>query len=546
MSLQHYFRRDDNVVEEITDHVRLYEYETTMQAEEGSHGSSMVPVDDPNAELTIGGHRLFYSMESSATGSNAVTYVGYTADRDVHRGPYKNDVGRVWDVNLVDINSVLSRRILTASSANRPAETDVARMQWLFGTEEADIIDNVTDLFDATGGVAMDAVDYRGQTVEDVANDCANASGKNYAVINQGTFAGNFYLVYMFADSELFSSPVRLSNYLPDLDDPLTFAISEDTKLNRDPSRVYSGVYLPYDGGTNAAVYEQSVATANTFALKGRDVQMDGRNIKTQAKATARALRYLTELDIEEDRITTSFQVPAAQVNFLWPWMRVQFRATHLPGYEDFVWLRVLKRTVKQDSELTYWVTVELSTGPSAPATVPVEATYEAELVIGSGSFIGEGSDRNQAWASDQPGVTLPTLEVGKEYRLRAEVIETLSIPIECSPGVTRDYDHMEEPKIMLTEPGAVGSINETGGFTWVPGDGALRTEGHFDAVSFFYDGDWDCGDPPYYPGATFVGDWLRFDGPPVQADLSIQGQPISGFYGFYWKVNVRLESRDA
>jgi hypothetical protein len=371
MSLTHFFRGNDNVVVEITDHVRLYEFETTMQAEEGSHGSSMVPVDDPLAELTIGGHRLFFSMETSATGSNQVTYVGYTADREVHRGPYQVDAGRVWDVNLVDVNTVLSRRILTGSSAHRPAETDVARMQWLFGTEEADIIDNVTEFFDATGGVAMDAVDYRGQRVEDVATDCGNASGKNWFVTNVGTFAGNFYLWYGFADSELYTSPIRLSNYLPDLDNALTFAISDDTKLNRDPSRVYSGVYLPYDAGANAAVYVQSATTANTFALKGRDVQMDGRNVKSAAKATARATRYLTDLDTEEDRITTSYQVAAAQVNFLREGMRVQFRAVHLPGYEDFVWLRVLKRTVKQDSELTYWVTVELSAGEGAAPVVP-------------------------------------------------------------------------------------------------------------------------------------------------------------------------------
>jgi hypothetical protein len=377
MSLQHFFRSDSGEVIEITDHVRLYEFETTMQAEEGSHGSSMVPVDDPDAELTIGGHRLFYSMESTATGSNQVAYVGYTADRDVHRGPYQTDVGRVWDVNLVDVNSVLARRILTGSTANRPAETDVARMQWLFGTEEADIIDNITEFFDATGGVAMDAVDYRGQTVEDVANDCANASGKNYFVTNIGTFAGNFYLWYGFADSELYTSPIRLSNYLPDLDDPLTFAISDDTKLNRDPSRVYSGVYLPYDAGANAAVYVQSIATANAFALKGRDVQMDGRNIKTAAKATARATRYLGDLDTEEDRITTSFQIPAAQQGFIREGMRVQFRGTHLPGYSTFQWLRVLKRTLKQDSELTFWVTLELSTGDGeAAAPAPGSSAF--------------------------------------------------------------------------------------------------------------------------------------------------------------------------
>jgi hypothetical protein len=377
MSLTHFYRTDSGDILEITDYVRLYTFETTMQAEEGSHGTSVVTVDDPDGSLTIGGHRLFYSMETAATGSNAVTYVGYTADRDVNRGPYRNGVGRVWDVSLVDVNTVLERRILTGSSANRPAETDVARMQWLFGTEEADIIDNVTDLVDVTGAVAMDAVDYRGQRVEDVANDCANASGKNYFVTNIGTFAGSFFLWYGFASSELYSSPIRLSNALSDVDETWTFAISEDTKLIRDPSRVYSGVYLTYDGGTaNSAVYVQSAATANLFALKGRDVQMDGQNIKSLAKATARATRYLGDLDTEEDRITTSYRVPAAKVNFLREGMRVPFKATHLPGYDDFVWLRVLARTVKQESEEFYWVTVELSSDDPQPVAPTGESGF--------------------------------------------------------------------------------------------------------------------------------------------------------------------------
>ena len=372
MSLTHYFRGDDGVVVEITDNVRLYTFETTMQAEEGSVGTSEVPVDDPSSELTIGGHRLFYSLEDAATGSNTVTYVGYTADRNVTRGPYKTDVGREWRVNLVDVNSVLSRRILTGSTANRPAETDVARIQWLAGTEEADIIDDFS-MVDTTGAVMMDAVDYRGQRPDDVLNDCSQQSGKNYFLTNVGTFAGNFWLFYRQASDETYSSPLRLSNSLADVDDTWTFAISEDTKLNRDPSRVYSGIHLPYDGGT---VYVQSASTANTFALKGRDASMPAENVKSLARATDRANRYLADLDTEEDRITTSFRVPAAKVNFLREGMRVQFRAVHLPGYDSFTWLRCLARTVKQDSEESYWVTVELSASDPAPVVPPAEAAY--------------------------------------------------------------------------------------------------------------------------------------------------------------------------
>jgi hypothetical protein len=375
MSLRHYFRGNDGDIVEISDYVRLPgsedrgPYETTMQAEEGSVGSSTVMVDDEAAALTIGGHRLFYSTESTATGSYVLAYVGYTADRDIHRGPFRVGSSRVWETNLVDVNSVLARRILTGSSANRPAETDVARMQWLFGTEEADIIDDITSLFDATGGVAMDAVDYRGQRIEDVANDCAQASGKNYFITSIGTFAGNFVLWYGFPDSTLYRSPIRLSNDLSDIDEVWTYAIAEDTRLKRDPSRVYSGVYLPFDGGGSAAVYVQDNDTALQFALKGRDVQMDGANIKTLAKANARALRYLGDLDEEEDRITTAVLLPAAKQGFIREGMAVQFKATHLPGYSAFSYMRVLVRTLIQTSEEYYTLKLELAANASEAAS---------------------------------------------------------------------------------------------------------------------------------------------------------------------------------
>lgn len=415
MSLQHFFRGDDNVVVEITDNVRLYTFEATMQAEEGSVGSSTVTVDDPDALLTIGGHRLFFSTESTATGSNVIAYVGYTANREVHRGPFKNGASRVWDVNLVDVNSVLARRILTGSSANRPAETDVARMQWLFGTEEADIIDDATTFLDTSGAVAMDAVDYRGQRVEDVANDCAQASGKNYFITSIGTFAGNFVLWYGFADSTLYRSPLRLSNDLADIDEVLTFAIAEDSTLNRDPSRVYSGVYLPYDGGGNTAVYVQSALTAQRFALKGRDVQMDGANVKTAAKATARATRYLRDLDEEEDRITTAVLLPAAKQGFIREGMAVQFKATHLPGYEAFSYMRVLTRTLSQPSEEQYLLKLELAANAGEAAAAICAGGIYGLTPAGTygplGDFFSDGVVYYLNAGEDFPEVPTPGLE---------------------------------------------------------------------------------------------------------------------------------------
>lgn len=357
---------------DITDYFRLYDWEVTSNAEEGSVGSSQVTADDPLGTFSIRGHRQFRIREDTASGSNTVIYAGYTADRIVKRGDYHRvETARVWDINLTDINTILGRRIFDRDNANRPAETDVARIQWLLAREESQLIDDAR-YFNTTGGVAMSASDYRGQTVEDVLNDCAQQSGKNYFVWFAEDIS-EFSLFYDFDTSESYSSPLRLSNFLDDIDGVWTFAISDDTELRRDPSRTYSGVYLNWDGGTT---YAQNDTTVNLFAR--RDVSMSGGNVKSAAAATSRVTRYLTDLDEEEDFITTTVILPASKVNFLMQGMRVQFRASHLPPYSEFTWLRAINRTVRHLSEDFYAVTVELTIGES-----PVVPTPEGEEAFG-------------------------------------------------------------------------------------------------------------------------------------------------------------------
>jgi hypothetical protein len=77
------------------------------------------------------------------------------------------------------------------------------------------------------------------------------------------------------------------------------------------------------------------------------DVQGRGENVKTAAQATRRADRYLQAIDTEFDRITVSMLVAAANVNAVMPFMRMQVKFEHLPGYEsDYIWRRVAERTV--------------------------------------------------------------------------------------------------------------------------------------------------------------------------------------------------------
>lgn len=354
------FRAPNGTITDITSYFQLYTLDVATNAEEGSVAQSTVRADDPSGAFDIVGHRIFQITEDTATSSNTHIYVGYTAARRISRGDYRTTTARVWDIDLVDLNSVLARRVMNGSDANRPAETDVARVQWLLGTNEASIIDDSLYL-NTSGAVSMDAVDYRGQRFNDVLDDCAQASGKNYFVWYREE-TGEFSLWYDFASSTSYSSPLRLTNVASEVDNSLTFAISDDTQLSRSPDRVHSGAHLPYDGGT---VYVQRTATANAFAQ--RDAVMPAENVKSLTKATARANRYLLTMDTEEDVITTTVTLPAAKVNFLMQGMRVQFKATHLPGYEGYSWARVLNRSVLQVSEEFYEVKCEMSVEPAAP-----------------------------------------------------------------------------------------------------------------------------------------------------------------------------------
>ncbi len=357
---------------DISDRLRMYTVDVAQNAEEGSVALSTIVVDDPLGDFDIGGWHRLYLTEDAATGSNTFISNGYVTGRTIERGPYLTGAGRIWRVTVADSNAVGQWKIMEQSAANRPAETDVERIQWLVTTDQMRRIPD-SSMVSTASPVAMDAVDYRGQHATDVLDDCAQASGKNWFTWYSKTGLDTIGLWYDVASSTAWESPVRLTNVYADvLADPygLTFSISDDTALERDPSRVYSGAYVQYDGGV---AYAQSFVTGEAFTW--RDAIVPAENVKTQAKAAARATRYLTEMSTEEDRITTAFRVPSDKVNFLREGMRVQFKASHLPGYETFYqWMRVLKRTVKQDSETEYLITVELSQ-PEPPQLIsPVVA----------------------------------------------------------------------------------------------------------------------------------------------------------------------------
>ena len=540
MSLRYFYRpswrslTEDPVVE-FTDNVRLYTLDCTEKAEESDVGMFTLLVDDDQGTLDFPPLTRIWATESEiAASSNTLVFHGYIMDRTVHRGPSQlTSAARVWEVSVADENSIISRRVLSSPSANRPAETDVARAQWLANEADGQLLIDDTTFLSTASPVNMDAVDYRGQTGADVLNDCAQASGKNHWFYFKESVGSAIW--YGAEDLTTHNSMIRLTNVLGDVDNSLTFAIGlEQTKLVRDPSRLLSGTYFQYAGG---GVYVRNMAMFPEIGM--RDLPFSSGNVKTLARATARANRYLANNDSEEDRITTTVRLPAAKVNWIRAGMRLQFRATHLPGYEDYVYLRVYERSVAHDSEdplNTYLLTLTLGTNsippsPSVPGQ-PEASPLAADLTVGSAVFLGLGADREEHYSRDV-GQGPVTLQTGKQYRL---VASTTFNRTSINPDAKTNNGR--------------ASIVTAGGTTilsgvWTPASGTNTSILSYAGTVGPSWGFTNLGrDTMMDAGDTITGDWITYSGAGVSVDICIAGDALSGFHGFQWSAHLELQER--
>lgn len=374
MALRFYYRDDEGGITEAVNRIRIPDVELSHQAEQGSVATSELPFDDSVATFAISGHRKVYAVETeidAGTDPHAgVVWVGYTAERGVERKETRTGAERGWGIQAVDINTVLERRLLLGADCDRPAETDVQRMQWLAATTELELIDDTTYLSTASP-VNMEKNSYLKQNAMAVIRDCMDQSGKNAYVLNLKTTADeygdtNLFSLWYGRDSlETYTSDARICNIISEVEgDEDTFYPVIRTVLSRDPSRTYSGVIVEYDGGY---VYVSRADTATEFAP--RDTTLSAPNVHSAAQARARGRRFLADVATEEDAIRTAIQVPAAKANIVMPGHRIQVRFTHLPGYQDeYVWMRVVSRTLRILTDGLYEIDLELvSPAPAVP-----------------------------------------------------------------------------------------------------------------------------------------------------------------------------------
>jgi hypothetical protein len=378
VSFRYWYKNDDGDLVEFTDRVQVGWAENpgtsglTMNAEEGTLGVCDIRVEDPDGDWDFPrGHRYVLVIEDQAEYDDfgGVIYKGYTNTRTFERDLMRTGAARIINMNLQDINIVFDRRIMAGSENNRPAETDVERIAWLLTTNEAALIDD--DFYFSTDQpVDMDAVDYRGQSFRQIVSDCSLQSGKNWYL--WPSLGGNS-LWYQPRGTDDFSSTSRISNVIEDLDDyEDTYAPAIDSKMTRDPDRVYSGIYRAY---ATSYVYTQNEDTATAFAR--RDTFATSPNVKTKLKAIVRNERELADISTEEDIITTSVIVSRPDVNCIVPGQRVQVRYSHFPTFEDdFQWVRVLNRTVRELGPDQIELALELTRDEPAIDTGGVGAVF--------------------------------------------------------------------------------------------------------------------------------------------------------------------------
>ena len=436
------------------------QYELATSADEGAVGSCSATVDDDPATFGVRGHRQLYFYEDEATADDfgGVIFYGRTAERDISRGTVTVEDARRWDLKLVDTNGYLSTRVMVGEDCQRPdGETDLETVAWLMATNEMGAIDQSDDTYiDSTGGVVMsNDRDYTGQTMLDVLDDCAQQSGRNYFLFPE--YSGDpdarvsIKLWYKFAASTDFSSAVKISNVLADIDSTTYYAPALETTLTRAPDLVCSGVWVVYDGG---AVYVVNPTTRATFM--SRDMVLHAENVKTEAAAIARGMRVLDDVNQERDTIKTAIQVRAEDVNCVVAGHRIENKYSHLPGYEaGGAWMRVTERTVRaigfsDDNSTIYELALtlvgpsleEVTTGETPePGSAIACVNGTAGLVAQDFYPLGNGTGGNAA-TTPSPGVLQYfRAGIGERYEPTDTHINSWQFPVYGAGGVgTQDY----------------------------------------------------------------------------------------------------------
>jgi hypothetical protein len=316
----------------------------------GEPASAGVRIDDPLGELDLRGWHTFTHDETSCTG-NERTFSGWIIGRTVDRGSLPPvEASRVWDCTIVDLNAAFGFEVFRASSAKRPEETDIERVAWAQASAPmAGTPLNDNGRFNTTDNpVNFGPADYVTQYPLNLFESVAGTSGKNfYAYFDQTAEEPSMHYDLVTANP---LSTLRISNDMADKDS-VTFYPFKDGQLSRDPTMQVTGILFGYLGGNyvygrNAALIAALSPTEFSPVNFLRDAVYTTDRVGKESTANSLLAAQLAARAVEIDKITCAIRVPAAQVNLLMAGDAVDVKFSHLPGYEDFVSVPVIRRNV--------------------------------------------------------------------------------------------------------------------------------------------------------------------------------------------------------
>lgn len=389
-----------------------------------------VIIDDEDAELDLVGWHTFTVDETACT-SRPRIFTGWLTGRTVSRGPYKDGPKRIWDCDIIDQNALFSFEVFRASSAKRPAETDIVRAAWalasapMAGTPVADNgRANFTD-----NPVNFSEADYVTQYPVELYTSIAGTAGKNFYAYWDDA-AEEISLHYDLVGSNPLSS-LAISNDIADTDST-TFYPFLDGALSRSPEGVYTGILFGYKGSYVYARRQDTIDALSPTEFSPvnflRDLVYRTDRVGLQATAEALVQDQLVAHSVEQDTITCMVQLPAFQVNLLHAGDSVDVTFTHLPGYETATPVDVIRRNVipSPGRRDFYDVHLELSNSPSArgpaggsgddfPHPEPGSHWWAATFSVAGDSF-------------DYSGVTRDGFQPDTDYLFWLEIVEQAGV----------------------------------------------------------------------------------------------------------------------
>ena len=354
MTARFYWTLTSGSIEEIVDIMRVDGSGTWPTISVlGEAGSGTVIVDDPNGTKEyLPWHQLLL-MEDTINPNEASPFLhrrlwrGFISEIRMRKGPYVPGSARQWELTVLELNNFLQQRVVKpAHNGNRPAETDIQRLNWFLGTSwVTGRINTLNNHIDTSNPVSLDAFDYTWHYFGDVLTDLSNASGKNH-FIYWDLFNARIELFYAKFDSTFYSSTLKISDVAGDADNDLVFSpLAEGYEYFSDPSRMYDAVVLPFSGGT---VFKAGAADSGEVFRDGIAPAVE---VKTSAKANTLAQRELDEIRDPDKTLRLTVQIPVSRIYMIRPGQRVQVKSSWVPNLSGYTYCRIREMTYKLNAD---------------------------------------------------------------------------------------------------------------------------------------------------------------------------------------------------